>query len=229
MKLAFIHGSGGTKYAWHYQTQHFTDSEAINLPGHPEGEPCTSVEDYTDWVRDYVRQKGYHDVVLAGHSLGGAIVQLYALKYPEDLKALILVGSGARLRVHPDYLALCEQGAKDPETWLKNMVEPFYDQVEPDLREFLLKKQIAVGPTVMLTDFLCCDKFDVMDRAKEIKLPTLAICGTEDVMTPVKYAQYFTRNIEGAKEAIIEGATHHVLLEKPVEVNRAIEEFLKSL
>ena len=229
MKLIFVHGSGCTKDVWYYQTKCFTDSEAINLPGHLGGDPCTSVDDYVDWLRECIRQKGYRDIVLAGHSLGGAIVLLYALKYPEDLKAIILVGTGARLRVHPDYLSTCEQGIEDQESWLKGFVEPQYARIDPDLKGFLIRKHQDVGAAVQLNDLLCCDKFDVMDRVKGIKLPTLSICGTEDEMTSVKYTQFFTKNIEGAKEKIIDGAGHFVFLDRPGEVNQAIEKFINSL
>jgi pimeloyl-ACP methyl ester carboxylesterase len=75
-KLIFIHGSGNTSKVWHYQLEHFPDAEAVNLPGHLSlGEPCTSVEDYTVWLHDYITERGYLAPVLAGHSLGGAIVQ----------------------------------------------------------------------------------------------------------------------------------------------------------
>ncbi len=106
MKLLFIPGSGSGKEAWLYQTEYFTGSEAVALPGHPEGEPCSSVEDYVAWLWDYIHQQQYPEVVLIGHSLGGAIAQLYGLKYADEVKALVLSGTGARLRVHPDTLVV---------------------------------------------------------------------------------------------------------------------------
>ena len=48
-------------------------------------------------------------------------------------------------------------------------------------------------------------------------------------MTPVKYTRHLANKIAGAREVIIQGATHDVCLEKPDEVNKAIEEFLNSL
>jgi pimeloyl-ACP methyl ester carboxylesterase len=114
MKLIFIHGAGNTGLEYYYQTKYFKDSEAPNLPGHPEGKPCTSVDDYTHWLHDYVKRGNQSPPVLAGHSLGGAIALMYALNYPQDVKALILVSTGARLRVRPDLLKLLDDLADAP-------------------------------------------------------------------------------------------------------------------
>ncbi len=228
MKLIFIHQSGSMKEEWYYQTKYFDGSEAIDLPGHPDGQLCTSADDYMEWMRQYIRQRKYQEVVLVGHSLGGAIALLYGLKYPEGLKALVMIGTGARLRVHPMYLAEYEAGLKDKTNWEKNL--DFHSEFfNPEQREALRKKQLAIGPAAKLNDYLCCDKFDIMDRVREIKLPTLVLCGSEDIMTPVKYSRYLAHKIAGAREVIIQGATHDVCLEKPDEVNRAISEFLRSL
>jgi pimeloyl-ACP methyl ester carboxylesterase len=68
-----------------------------------------------------------------------------------------------------------------------------------------------------------------MGRVHQITSPTLVICGTEDDMTPVKFSQYLANKIAGARLAIFEGGSHFVFMEKPEEVNRAIEEFLCGL
>ena len=57
---------------------------------------------------------------MAGHSLGGGIVLQYALDYPEDLAGIIPIGSGGRLKVHPDFLKMLETplifiGPRNPE------------------------------------------------------------------------------------------------------------------
>jgi pimeloyl-ACP methyl ester carboxylesterase len=229
MKLIFVHGAGNTGLVWHYQTEHFTDSEAINLPGHPEGKLCTSFDQYAEWLHHYVRRKGHSQLVIAGHSMGGAVAQAYALSYPQDVKALILIDTGARLRVRPEFLKQLEDDTDAPAKWLKNIVEPPYSRVAPEVRENIINGVITVGAAVQLNDFRCCDKFDIMDKVNQITAPTLVICGSEDDMTPVKYSQYLVNKIIGAKLVVVEGGSHHCLLEKPVEVNRAIEEFLKNL
>jgi len=229
MKLIFIHGAGNTGLVWHYQAEYFADSDAISLPGHTQGKHCTSIDDYVEWLHRYVQGKGYSQPVLVGHSMGGAVAQMYALKYPADIKGLILVGTGARLRVRPDFLRLLEVSVGAPDGWVKSMLEPLYSRVAAEVREKVIDKVVEVGAAVQLNDFRCCDKFDIMDKVQQIEVPTLIICGTEDEMTPVKYSQYLANKITGARLAIFEGGSHLVFLEKPGEVNRAIEDFLRGL
>jgi pimeloyl-ACP methyl ester carboxylesterase len=228
MKLILIHGSGGYREVWYYQTEHFPEADAIDLPGHPDGVPCTSVDSYVEWLREYIRDSGYIDVVMAGHSLGGAIAQLYALKYPAGLQGLIIIGSGARLRVNPVYLEMLEQAQSNPGIF-EDFLRKLYEFIEPELREVLQRRSLENGPAILLNDMLCCDKFDILDRVHEIKLPTLVLCGSEDTMTPPKYTKYLASKIEGAREFVIEGGTHMAFAEKPGLVNKAIEGFLSSL
>ncbi len=229
MKLVFVHGSGNTGLVWYYQAKHFPDSDAVSLVGHPGGQPCASIEDYATWLHKYIHDRGYFRPVIVGHSMGGAIAQTYALKYPGEIKGLVLVGTGARLRVRPDFLNALEALVGAPPAEFRKFTEPLYGRVAPAIRDMVLDKAVGVGARVSLNDFQCCDKFDIMDKLHQIKVPTLVICGTEDEMTPVKYSQYLADKIEGAKLVVIEGATHLVFLEKPQEVNQAIEEFIKRI
>ncbi|MBI4307925.1 MAG: alpha/beta hydrolase [Chloroflexi bacterium] len=231
MKLVLVHGSGGCGLNYYYQTRHFPDADAVDLPGHPRGASCSSVELYTEWLRGYIWGKACRDVVLGGHSLGGAIVLTYALKYPEEVKGLVLIGTGARLRVHPDYLAECEKAITDGasrQRWLEARAAN-YAKVEPRFRETLLKKAEEVGPAAMLNDLLCCDRFDILGRIAQVRVPALVCQGSEDIMTPVKYGRFLAEKIAGAKIQVFEGGTHQVMLEQPEAVNQAIEGFLRGL
>jgi pimeloyl-ACP methyl ester carboxylesterase len=228
MKLVFVHGAGSSSLAFYYQLRHFRNSKAIDLPGHPTSKPCTSIEGYLEWVRGFNTARRYKDVVLCGHSMGGAITLLYALLYPEELKGIILIGTGARLRVHPDYLDLSQEPGESNFRWLEGQKAHFAG-VEPDIYQVLLRRAEEIGPAVELNDLLSCDHFDVMEQVHKIHLPTEIICGSEDVMTPVKYSDYLAQQIKGAHKDIIPGANHFVQLEKYHQVNAKIEEFLGRL
>jgi len=228
MNLLFIPGAGCGKQAGKCQTEYFNGSEAVTLPGHPEGRPCSSIDGYVEWLHDYIYHQQYQDVVLVGHSMGGAVAQLYGLKYGDEVKALVLVGTGARLRVLPARLKAVEEMVTDEATWIKYLEEHHRSTV-PEIRQIVIEERMRIGPAVMLNDLLCCDKFDIMDRVHTIKLPTLVICGSEDERAPVKYTHYLASKIEAASEVIVNGTGHWVQTEKPRKVNQAIDSFLASL
>ena len=228
MKLVFLHGAGSSSLAYYYQLRHFRNSKAIDLPGHSSGKACNNIESYLEWVRGFISARRYKDVVLCGHSMGGAISLLYALRYPEELKGLILIGTGARLRVHQDYLNLCRQPGPDNANWLAGHMKHF-NSVAPDMHPVLSQRAEEVGPEVELNDLMACDRFDVMDQLGKIVLPTQVLCGSDDVMTPVKYSDYLTENMQNARKAVIPGGTHFVQMEKFKTVNEEIESFMGSL
>ena len=228
MKLVFLHGAGSSSLAYYYQLRHFRNSKAIDLPGHSTGKACNNIESYLEWVRGFISARRYKNVVLCGHSMGGAISLLYALRYPEELKGLILIGTGARLRVHQDYLNLCRQPGPDNADWLAGHMRHF-NSVAPDMHPVLSQRAEEVGPEVELNDLLACDRFDVMDQLGKIDLPTQVLCGSDDVMTPVKYSDYLTEHMQNARKAVISGGTHFVQMEKFKKVNEEIESFMGSL
>ncbi len=228
MKLVFLHGAGSSSLAYYYQLRHFRNSKAIDLPGHSTGKACIDMNSYLEWVRGFITARRYKDVVLCGHSMGGAISLLYALRYPEELKGLILLGTGARLKVHPRYLERCRNPGPDNSEWLKGHME-YFEGVAPDMYAVISRRAVEVGPEVELNDLLACDKFDVMDQLGKINLPTQVLCGSEDVMTPVKYSDYLTHNMKNARQTVIPGGTHFVQMEQYKKVNEEIENFMASL
>lgn len=228
MKLIFIHGSGGCRESWQYQTEYFKNSEAINLPGHPDGKLCVSIKEYTKWLKTYIHDKGYTDVVIAGHSMGGGIALQYALDYPEDLLGIIPIGSGARLRVHPSILEALETEVAES----SNKVDfnaTMYNLIDPKLRTVIEKRTAENTPLAFLNDLKACDRFDVMEALPTITLPLLCIVGDNDIMTPPKYTHFMVDKIANATSVVIQGGTHFVFAEKPDQVNKAIEDFIKAL
>ena len=227
MKLVFLHGAGCSSLSFYYQLRHFRSAKAIDLPGHPDGKPCNSVEGYLEWVRGFIRARRYKNVILCGHSMGGAIAMSYALKYPDELRGLILLGTGARLRVLPAYLERCREPGVNNAPWLEQHLN-YYQDVNEEVVPVLRQRAAEMGPDVELNDLMACDNFDLMASVNEIKLPTRVICGSDDVMTPVKYSDYLTSNIDGATQSIIPGGSHFVHMEKYQRVNEEIEDFLAT-
>lgn len=224
MQLLMVHGSGQNELTYHYQAAAFSDADAVNLPGHPDGEPKDSIGGYVDWLREYATGKGYPPFVLFGHSMGGAIALDYALRFPEDLGGLVLIGTGGRLRVHPDYLDRCLD-----ETQWRAEAPAYYEAINRDLAPQLAERALQSGPMVERNDLACCDKFDVMERVKEIAIPSLVVVGADDVMTPVRYAEYLGRELPDAEVVVVPNSGHFVTLEQPEAVNEAVARFLARI
>jgi pimeloyl-ACP methyl ester carboxylesterase len=228
MTVIFIHGSGGTGAVWKYQSEHFPDAVMITLPGHPDGKPCLDMRSAAAWLHKQCTGNNYTELVLVGHSLGGGIALQFALDYPGVLKGMVLIGSGARLRVHPATLSALEGLLKTPDEF-QNFFNDAWKKLPADFVEAQRASAEVLGPAPTLNDMRICDGFDVVDRLPEIKLPTLLIVGSEDVMTPPKYAEFMRDGIENVSLKLIEGGTHFVFAEQPEEVNEAIETFIATL
>ena len=228
MKLVFIHGAGNSSLSFYYQLRHFRNSKAIDLPGHPDGIPCNSIEGYLEWVRGFVKARRYKDVVICGHSMGGAIAQLYALKYPDELKGLILIGTGAKLKVGEEHFEKAQDISDPVSIWVDSQ-KGYFKGVEPDLYQLLVQRAAQIGPDIGLNDLLCCDRFDVMSEVSKINLPTEIIAGSIDELTPVKFADYLATNISNSQEHVIQGGDHFLQLQFHKEVNATINQFLARI
>jgi pimeloyl-ACP methyl ester carboxylesterase len=228
--LVFIHGAGGSHLHWSPpQLRRLTGANtyALDLPGHgkSEGQGRTPISAYADFVAAFLETLGLEKVALVGHSMGGATALDFALRYPEKLAGLVLIGSGARLRVAPAILAGIRQ---DFEAAVRLICDYAFALDAPEQLKRAGRRQIRqVHPDVLYGDFAACDVFDVMDRLGEIRCPTLAICGTADRLTPPKYSTYLRDNIPGAQLVLIEGAGHMVMLEQPEAVSQAIADFIQ--
>ncbi len=224
----FVHGAGGTAAGWDLQRLAFPSAVAVDLPGHRgDGPGRQSVEGYTAWLHGAVHEHGWHPTVLVGHSMGGAIALTYALSQPEDLIGIVLVATGARLRVLPailDGLPLDHTGTVD--RIVASCLSPTAD---PRLARRLKEAMLAVPAAVTLGDFRACDAFDVMSRLEEVRIPALVIAGRDDRMTPPKNAEYLHAHLPGSRLVWVEGAGHMVHAERPRQVNEAIRQFLTGL
>ncbi len=229
--LVLVHGAGGTHLHWPHQIRRLEGHTvyALDLPGHGRsgGQGRTSVPEYRDVVMAWADALGLERFVLAGHSMGGAIAQEFALTYPNRLAGIVLVATGARLRVHPKIL----QGLQEqPEETVRLIAEWAYGEnpTEQMLRLYV-RRMLEIPPEVTHGDFAACNVWDRMADIERISVPTLIVGGEADKLTPPKYARYLHEHIPNSRLVLIPRAGHMVMLEAPDTVAREIADFLTSL
>ncbi len=228
--ILLIHGSGGNAEMWQKVIAGLEgryECLAVDLPGHggSEGSGSTRIDDYCAFLKDFLSVLGKKEIILGGHSMGGGIAQEFALEYPGAVRALLLIGTGGRLRVLPAALEMLRQMARGE-------IPPRFDPwgfAEKASKEVIAEGERQWAKTnsqVRYQDMLACDQFDVLSRLEQIRIPALILCGEEDRLTPLKYSEFLQKKIPGATMETIPGAGHMVMLEKPGELSQAILQFL---
>ena len=232
--LVLIHGVGGTHLYWPPEIRRLPGYcvYALDLPGHGKSELCDgqqTIGEYARYLVQWLESIQLRRAVFVGHSMGSAVALELAIHHPEYVVGLGLISGGARLRVYPDILTY----AADPTTFLKAteilVSYSFSTNTPPRLVELASRRILETRQSVFLGDLQACDRFDVMDRLGEVQQPTLVVCGTEDQMTPLRYAQYLVNSIPNASLKIIPGAGHMVMLEQSRLVAESLLSFLQDI
>jgi pimeloyl-ACP methyl ester carboxylesterase len=226
--LVLVHGAGGSHLDWPAPLRRLRETNvyALDLPGHgrSEGTGRSSITAYRDFLFAFLDAMDLEKAIVVGHSMGGAIALDFALHYPGHVDGLILVGSGARLRVAP---AILTGILSDFEATVDLVCDyAFGPSASEQLKRLGRQRLLNTPPEVSHGDYTACDAFDVMGRLGEVRCPTLVIGGTADRLTPPKYSVYLRDHIPGAELVLVDAAGHMVMLEKPEVVARAISKFV---
>ena len=227
----FVHGSGGDHTLWERQYGALPGEfnvASVNLPGHglSGGAGEDDVGRYVEWVKKIIGALGLAKPALAGHSLGAAISLTFAIRYGSLLSAIVPVGGGCEMPVN----AAIFDGLKDNPAATIDMIlkfavsKPNREVVTPALKEALNR----VNPKLLSDDLRACDRLDLAGDLSKIALPALFVCGDDDKMTPPDLSRFLAEKIPGSKLALIEGAGHYVMLEKPEAFNSVLTAFVRG-
>lgn len=230
--VLFVHGAGGSYLSWRPQLECLTDQFriiAVDLPGHgmSEGAAEATIRGYAYYVKALMESLELENVFLGGHSMGGAIALEIALNNPARLGGLLLVGTGAKLRVLPAIFSMIRD---DFEVAIEGMGNfAFSPNVSQDILDEHKALMAQNTPEVLIQDFTACDSFDIMDNVSAVTLPTLILCGKADRLTPAKYSELLNANIGGSKTVFFDDCGHMPMIERSTEFNKAVASFLTRL
>ncbi|MTI42870.1 pyruvate dehydrogenase E2 component (dihydrolipoamide acetyltransferase) [Roseibium hamelinense] len=233
--IVFLHGFGGDRQTWvNLQTALASkvQSLAFDLPGHGEA---------LDWpvvgnagiaakaVLQSIEAMGLSKVNLVGHSMGGAVAALIALRAPEKVGSLTLLAPGGFGPEINQKLLRRYAAATDPSE-MEMLLEQFFGW-EFKLPKFLAKTtaEARSRPGAVATleaiaeEIIDGDVQKTLPRKElaELPLPVKVIWGTQDRVLPTRQAH----KLPGVVAThIFERVGHMPHLEIPQEVTRLIRQ-----
>jgi pimeloyl-ACP methyl ester carboxylesterase len=217
--LLLIHGNGGFIAAWRCQILYFSRSYRVIVADNrahgrtDDGTGPLTYEQMADDLAAMLDQAKAGPVDIIGHSDGGILGLLIAIRHPSQVKKL--VASGPNLR--PDATALVdwfvpstEKIAKEAEAMMAK------DDRSKNWRRIRRQNELMLNePHIPLADL------------RRIEAPTL-ILGADDDMIRLEHFVEIYRNVPKSHLAILPGATHLVPTQQPEIYNAFAERFLKQ-
>jgi pimeloyl-ACP methyl ester carboxylesterase len=202
---------------------------AIDLPGHGESERMKekpTIEGYVKHVVSFLKQINVARALIAGHSMGGLVVQLLALEHPEVVERLIIIDSSAKFQKLGDLQDHIRDNPMEAGLELLNRLLSPKMLAEENLSSLMkyFKVDANFDPSILADDFDALNEIDLTKRIREIKAPTLIVCGADDMLAPSSTILH--DNIEGSTLVLIPEAAHMPMIEQPEKFNKIILDFI---
>ncbi|MFB0561238.1 MAG: alpha/beta fold hydrolase [Candidatus Lokiarchaeia archaeon] len=241
--LVLIMGLSGDVTGWTFQIPEFSKNyKVIAFDNRDAGRTSKTDIRYTI---DTMAEDTYHllnklkvgKAHILGASMGGTIAQTLALKHPEIVRSLILACTLGRAPKGINFLNVGKELIQvlPQELFIKqNLLWTFTrESLENEVFITMGLKMMQENPYIQPPEAFirqseASEKFDVMDRLKDIKAPTLVLVGDRDVLTPIWYAEEIASRIRNAELKVIPGCGHGMPFEKAGEFNKAVLDFLEK-
>jgi pimeloyl-ACP methyl ester carboxylesterase len=249
--IVLVHGVTLGVATWAPQLRQLADAGhrviAVGQRGHGRsvaGEGGYSLERLADDLAEVLEALDVRDAVLVGHSMGGMVAQLLAVRRPDDLRrhvaALVLVGTaagpmvrGAQAAMVPFMLGGAGRSLARAERRGRGLLPieaagPFATRVcfgaDPSPADLELARSMlaAMSPSAVSGLLPGLLAYDVSGQLGAVDLPTWVVVGSRDVLTPPRMARALAGAIDGAQLVVLEGCGHMVMLERAEELDRLL-------
>ncbi len=230
--LVLIHGAGGSHLGWHSNLRRLPGMKVIapDLSGHgkSKGTGRQSILDYARDVLDFMHALKLPGVILAGHSMGGAIALQAALMAPERISGLIVVSSAAICTIPEDVV----YGLSNPNS-RENTINWLCERLKSPAggQKWVEQTRMALQNTrqgILFGDLYACLNFNLEEECPNVRIPSLVCTGSQDRFIPPALSRRLAKSIPDAKYEVLD-AGHLLPLEKPEELVDVFEKFLVSM
>lgn len=234
--IVFLHGVGSDKSVWAPQLVYFGTTRravAFDYPGYGDSDPAaagTTRDDYAAAILRAMDALGIERAHVCGLSLGGVIAIAMSAAAPERCASLILADTFA---VHPEGRAIYERSiaaSADMRALAEGRADALLAQpADAAVRSEVVETMAKIDSAAFCIGAEAVWLADQRGRAREIHVPTLVVCGTEDRVTPPPLSRDLTHLIPGAQYEPIADAGHLSNLERPVEFNAVAKTFVEGV
>ncbi len=238
--IIFLHGYSDSWYSYSRVLPLISPSYpafALTQRGHGDSdkpECCYTVDDFAADVDAFMDALGVDKATLFGHSTGALFAQRVALSYPRRVRRLVMLG--AQTPENEAILGLVEEVRALEDPVPSEFVREFQESTiyHPVPEEFLdtvvlesLKLPARVWRDYMEQAVLSIDHNYVVEL-REIDVPTLMLWGEQDALFPREEQERLAAAIPGATLKVYPETGHAVHWERPEQVVRDLEAFIKD-
>lgn len=195
----------------------------IDLPGFgksDEPKEAMSVEDYVEFLREFILNNGIKNPILIGHSFGCRIALFYAYKY-EVYKMVLTGAAGVKPKRGVDWYIKTYTYKTG-----KMLLKPFKGLSEK-LQKNAGSEDYKNASTVMKGTLVKAVNFDITPYLKDIKPETLLVFGEKDEATPLYQGKIMEDKMPNAALVVFENDDHFAYFHQGDRFNRVLEAFLK--
>jgi len=231
--IVCLHGAGGNGAVFsdllaRLEAEH--SPLAFDRPGHARSgglESLTSIAQMAEFTRAFCAALGIERCVLLGASMGGCIALETALAAPDLVRALVLVGAGARCEVGDAYLEKLRLVTEGKGRREFNRAE-YSAHASPDVMRRGFIEDLKTDPRVVYGNALALRDWSRGADLGRIKCPTLVVVGEDDTEMRGE-AERLAVGIGGAKSVVVPKCGHGVAREQPEALADAVRAFLAEL
>jgi pimeloyl-ACP methyl ester carboxylesterase len=242
--IVLLHGYPFNRSMWREQADSLSANYRVITPDlHGLGETSVSSEPATmdemaQTVAALLDELEIKRVTLGGLSMGGYVALAFYRRFQFRVRALILADTRSQADTPEARLGREQQAEKIlkegmgsiTDDFLKKVLTPATLSEKPEIARRVREMILATKPEGAAAALRgMASRRDHTDFLPEIIAPTLIVVGSEDQLTPPVDAEMMHREIRGSRLEIIEGASHLSNLERPIEFNRALKDFLDAL
>jgi len=186
---------------------------------------------YADCVKEFLDALGLEDPLIVAHSLGGAVSQSLAIRYPDRVKALMLVDSSSPkgLFTPPERYPFYEMMMKDRNIVAKSLAMIAPGLKDPAFLEALVDDAMKMAGKAWVGHAKALSAFDVSAGAASFGKPVLVIWGAGDYLVTRAMAEETAAAYPAAALRVLDGVGHSPMVEDPERFKALLKEFLGSL